>query len=121
MPILTLRIILTAFLLLFPDVSKAEEKKLIFNPPNSFLGAPGISQIDYLSGFLDALYFVEKNGVPDPVVTHCLFEDESTTRTLSVHVITARNAVREAEKRGDKDFSVVDALVVKLKQICPIR
>ena len=80
-----------------------------------------MSQIDYLSGFLDALYYFENKGPLDSVVTNCLFEDESASKTLSVHVITARNAVREARKRGDKNFSVVDALVVKLKQICPKR
>jgi hypothetical protein len=96
-------------------------KKLIFNSLGSFLGSTPVSQIDYLSGFLDALYFVEKNGAPDPVVTNCLFEDENTTKTLTVLILPARLAVREAKKRGDKNFSVVDVLVVKLKQICPMR
>ncbi len=121
MPVFTLRIILTVFLLLLSGVSEAGEKKLIFKPPGSFLGSPGVSQLAYISGFLDALYFVEKKGVPDPIVIHCLFEDENTTKTLATLLVKADDAVREAKKRGDKDFSVVDALVVKLKQICPIR
>ena len=121
MPILTLRVILTVFLLLFPGVSEAGEKKLIFKPPGSFLGSTAVSQLAYLSGFLDALYFVEKNGIPSPIVTNCLFEDKNTTKTLTLLILPIRDAVREAEKRGDKNFSVVDALVVKLKQICPIR
>ena len=121
MPILTQRVILTVFLLLFSGASEAGEKKLIFNPPGSFLGGPAMTQIDYLSGLLDALYFVEKNGPPGPVVTNCLFEDENTTRTLTVLLLTAEDAVRKAEKRGDKDFSVVDALVLELKKICPNR
>ncbi len=119
MPILMQRVILTGFLLLASGVSQAEEKKLIFKPPGSFLGSTGVSQLAYLSGFLDALYYFENKGPLDSVVTNCLFDDESANKILSVHVITARNAVREAKKRGDKDFSVVDALVVKLKQICP--
>jgi len=106
---------------LLPLVSQAEEKKLIFNSLGSFLGSTPVSQIDYLSGFLDALYFVEKNGAPDPVVANCLFEDENNTKTLTVLILPAREAVREAKKRGDKNFSVVDVLVVKLKQICPMR
>ena len=120
-PILMQRLILIGFLLLLPLVSQAEEKKLIFNSLGSFLGSTPVSQIDYLSGFLDALYFVEKNGAPDPVVTNCLFEDENNTKTLTVLILPAREAVREAKKRGDKNFSVVDVLVVKLKQICPMR
>ena len=115
------RLILTGFLLLLPLVSQAEEKKLIFNSLGSFLGSTPVLQIDYLSGFLDALYFVEKNGAPDPVVTNCLFEDENNTKALTVLILPAREAVREAKKRGDKNFSVVDVLVVKLKQICPMR
>ena len=58
---------------------------------------------------------------PDPIVTNCLFEDENNTKTLTVLILPAREAVREAKKRGDKNFSVVDVLVVKLKQICPMR
>ena len=65
-PILMQRLILTGFLLLLPLVSQAEEKKLIFNSLGSFLGLTPVSQIDYLSGFLDALYFVEKNKPPTP-------------------------------------------------------
>ena len=95
-------------------------KEADFNSLGSFLGSTPVSQIDYLSGFLDALYFVEKNGAPDPVVTNCLFEDENNTKTLTVLILPAREAVREAKKRGDKNFSVVDVLVVKLKQICPM-
>jgi hypothetical protein len=119
MPILTLRVILTVFLLLFPGVSEAIEKKLVFKPPGAFLGSTPVSQIAYLTGFLDALYLVEKNGVPDPIVTNCLFEDEDTADTLVVLLLTARDAVRKAEKRSDKNFSVADALVEELKKICP--
>ena len=121
MPILPLRIILTVFLLLFSDISEAGEKKLIFYPPGSFLGSTAVSQLAYLSGFLDALYFVEKNGTPSPVVTRCLFGDEDTTDTLTVLLLTARDAVRKARKRGDKNFSVADILVVELNKICPKR
>ena len=121
MPILMKRVILTGLLLLVPAGSEAEEKKLIFNPPSSFLGAPGVSRMDYLSGVLDALYFVEKNGPPGPVVTNCLFEDEDTTGTLVDLILTAGYAVRDAGKSGDKNFSVVDALVARLNIICPKR
>jgi len=119
MSILAQRVILTVILLMFPDIPEAGEKKLIFNPPSSFLGGPGMTQIDYLSGVLDALYFVEKNGTPDSVISNCLFKEKNTTRTLSVIVIAARDAVRNAEKRGNKNFSVVDALVELLKHECP--
>ncbi len=121
MPILMQRVILAGLLLLFSAGSEAGEKKLIFKPPGSFLGSTAVSQLAYLSGSLDALYFVEKNGAPDPVVTNCLFEDEDTTDTLSILLVKADDAVREAKKRGDKDFSVVDAMVEMLKQICPKR
>lgn len=120
MRILIQRVILTGFLLLASGVSQAKEKKLIFDPPGSFLGSTGVSQLDYLSGFLDTLYYVEKNGLPDPVVINCLFEEEKTTRTLSVLYAPAVDAVREAEKRGDKNFSVVDAVVGMLKKYCPL-
>ena len=119
MPILAQRVILTVFLLLLPAVSEAGEEKLIFKPPNAFLGSTPVSQLAYLSGFLDTLYFVEKNDPPGPVVTNCLFEDEDTTDTLTILILFADDAVREAKKRGDKNFSVADALVVKLKKICP--
>lgn len=119
MPVLALRVILTVSFLMFPGISEAGEKKLNFTTPSSFLGSPGVSQIDYLSGFLDALYFVEKNGLPDSIVTRCLLHDADTSRTLSVLVITARNAVRDEIKGGNKDFSVIDALVARLKVICP--
>ena len=119
MPILAQRVILIVFLLLLPAVSEAGEKKLIFKPPGSFLGSTPVSQLAYLSGFLDALYFVEKNGTPGPVVTRCLFGDEDTTDTLTVLLLTARDAVRKARKRGDKNSSVADILVVELKKICP--
>lgn len=112
-------VILIIFLLLFPGVSEADEKKLIFYPPGSFLGSTGVSQLAYLSGFLDALFFVEKNGTPGPIVANCLFEDEDATDTLVVLVSIADDAVRKAEKRGDKNFSVADALVIELKKICP--
>jgi len=55
------------------------------------------------------------------MLTNCLFEDENNTKTLTVLILPAREAVREEKKRGDKNFSVVDVLVVKLKQICPMR
>ena len=121
MPKVLKGVILTGFLLLFPVTPEAGEKKLIFNAPDAFLGAPPISRLDYLTGVLDALYFVVKNGTLDPVLTRCLFDDEDTTKTRRILLLESDDAVREAEKRGDKDFSVVDALVVKLKQICPIR
>lgn len=103
------------FLLLFPAISEAEEKKLI-PPPSSFLGSTGVSRLAYLSGFLDALYSVERNGTPDPIVTNCLFNDEDTIKTLRILLLESDDAVREAEKRGDNNFSVADALVVKLKK-----
>lgn len=121
MLILAQRVILTGILLLFPAVSQAAEKKLIFTTPNAFLGGPPVSQLDYLTGFLDTLYYVEKNGTPDPVVTNCLFEDENTTETRAILLVKADDAVREANKRGDKDFSVVDAIMIMLKRICPKR
>ena len=121
MPILAQRVILTVFLLLLSGVSEAGEKKLIFKPPGSFLGSPGVSRVDYLSGVLDALYFVKKNGLPSPVVTNCLFEDDDTTGTLVDLILTAGYAVRDEVKGGNKDFSVVDALVARLKIICPRR
>ena len=119
MPILAQRVILTVFLLLFSAASEADEKKPIFNPPGSFLGSPPVSQMDYITGFLDALYYVEKNGVPDPVITRCLFADENTTKTVTTLLLTTDDAVRKARKRGDKDFSVVDAMVEMLKRDCP--
>lgn len=121
MPILVKRIILTGFLLLFSATSEAGEKKLIFITPNAFLGAPPVSQLDYITGFLDAFYFIEKNGTLDPVLTRCLFDDEDTTKTRTTLLLEARDAVREAKKLGDKDFSVADTLVARLKQICPWR
>ena len=121
MPILVKGVILAGFLLLFPAGSEAGEKKLIFITPNAFLGAPPISQLDYITGFLDALYFVEKNGALDPVVTNCLFEDEDTTKTRRILLLESRHAVREAKKRGDMEFSVAVTLVARLKIICPKR
>lgn len=75
--------------------------------------------MDYLSGVLDALCFVEKNGLPDPVVSNCLFKDDDTNGTLVDLILTAGYAVRDEIKGGNKDFSVVDALVARLKVICP--
>jgi len=121
MPKLAQIAILAGILLLFPANSEAGEKKLIYYPPGSFLGSTPVSQLAYLSGFLDALYFVEKNGAPDGTVIACLFEDEDTTKTVATLLVTSDDAVREAKKRGDKDFSVVDAVVAMLERVCPIR
>ena len=74
MPNLARRLIFAGLILLFPACSEVEEKKLIFTTPNAFLGGPPISRLDYITGVLDTLYFVKKNGTLDQGISKCLFE-----------------------------------------------
>ncbi len=113
------RLVLAALVLLFPITSSAGEKKLIFNPPGSFLGSPGMSKIDYLSGVLDALYYVEENGQPDSRINACLFEDDDTAKTLALLFAPAISAVKEADESGNRNFAVVDVLIEMLADWCP--
>ncbi len=92
---------------------------LVFLPKESYLAMGGVDQSRYISGMLDALYYIHKLDSIDDRIMKCIFYDKNSSHILVSWMVANYDFLKMEENHEKLKGSIVETFIKNMNISCP--